>query len=114
MLKQLSYIAPVAAVDKNEKYFNTRRSGKKVKDFNSFGRVGRKRKPRTQKRKAQFNTITRIKLATIMEYTVKIHKVMVNTLKMNYLHFLTGSSQTARVKVVWISSVPDNRPFQGL
>ena len=41
MLKQLSYIAPVAAVDKHEKYFNTRRSGKTVKDFNSFGRVGR-------------------------------------------------------------------------
>ena len=27
----------MAAVDKNEKYFNTRRSGKTVKDFNSFG-----------------------------------------------------------------------------
>ena len=30
-----------------------------------------------------------------MQYTVKIHKVMVNTLKKNYLHFLTmltGSS----------------------
>ena len=49
-----------------------------------------------------------------MEYTKKIHKVMANTLKKNYLHFLTGSSQTARVKVVWISSAPDNRPFQGL
>ena len=49
-----------------------------------------------------------------MEYTEKIHKVMVNTLKKNYLHFFTGSSQTARVKVVWISSAPDNRPFQGL
>ena len=49
-----------------------------------------------------------------MEYTMKIHEVMVNTLKKNYLHFLTGLSQTARVKVVWISSAPDNRPFQGL
>ena len=49
-----------------------------------------------------------------MEYTVKIHKVMVNTLKKNYFHLLTGSSETARLKVVWISSAPDNRPFQGL
>ena len=49
-----------------------------------------------------------------MEYTMKIHKVMVNTLKKNYLHFLTGSSQTARVKVVWNSSAADNRPFHGL
>ena len=57
MLKQLSYIAPVAAVDKNEKYFNTRRSGKTVKGFNStsFGRVGRKRKPKNQKRRASLS-----------------------------------------------------------
>ena len=46
-----SYIAPVAAVDKNENYCNTRRSGKTVKDFNSFGRVGRKRKPKIQNEK---------------------------------------------------------------
>ena len=51
MLNQLSYIAPVAAVDKNENYCNTRRSSKTVKDFNSFGRVGRKRKPRNQNRR---------------------------------------------------------------
>ena len=58
MLKQLSYIATVAAVDKHEKYFNTRRSGKTVKDFNSFGRVGRKRKPKTQKRRPPSLKIT--------------------------------------------------------
>ena len=33
MLKQLSYIAPVATVDKNEKYFNPRRSSKTVLDL---------------------------------------------------------------------------------
>ena len=35
-------------------------------------------------------------------------------LKKNYLQFLKGSSQTARVKVVWNSSAADNRPFHGL
>ena len=58
MLNQLSYIAPVAAVDKNEMYFNTRRSGKTVKDFNSFGRVSRKRKAKYQKRRPPSLKIT--------------------------------------------------------
>ena len=45
---------------------------------------------------------------------MKIDEVMVNTLKKNRLHFLTGPSQTARVTVVWKTSAADNRPFHGL
>ena len=47
--------------------------------------------------------------------TVKIHEVMVNNAHKIYLnlHFLTGSTQTARVKVVCNSSAADNR-FEGI
>ena len=46
---------------------------------------------------------------------MKIHEVMVNNADKIYLnlHFLTGSTQTARVKVVCNSSAADNS-FEGI